>query len=190
MRVYADEVRVADARAAYFGANGFGPDGGYDEDWVRFRVGPVPVMFPNTAGRKAAVPCHDLHHVATGYDTDLVGEAEIGAWEIASGCRHVRAAWILDALAVWPVLFYGLGRVYRAFVRGRHSRNLYDGSSPDVVLDKSVGILRAQLSLDTAAPGAIMADKLAFAGFLAQVVGIQLAIVIVLFVAPAWLLFG
>ena len=57
MRVNADEVRVADARAAYFEANGFGPDGGYDEDWVRFRVGPVPVMFPNTAGRKAAVPC-------------------------------------------------------------------------------------------------------------------------------------
>lgn len=190
MAAYADDEPVARARTRYFEANGLGADGGYDEDWVKFKVGPFPIAFPNTAGRKAAVPCHDLHHVATGYATDLTGEGEIGAWEIASGCGHVRAAWILNALAAWPVLFYAPGRVYRAFVRGRHSRNLYDGSYGEALLARRVGELRAQLHLDTGTPAATASDKLAFAGFLARVVGLQLAIALVLFGVPAWLLLG
>ncbi len=123
--VYPDDCSVGVARARYFDANGFGDDGGYGEDWVKLKIGPIPVVFPNTASRKAAVPCHDLHHLATGYDTDLVGEAEIGAWEIASGCAHVRAALVLNMLVMWPVLFFAPARVYRAFVWGRHTRNLY-----------------------------------------------------------------
>jgi hypothetical protein len=55
------DVTLREARARYFQANGI------DDD---------------------ALPPHDLHHVATGFDTTLVGEAEIGAWELASGCRH------------------------------------------------------------------------------------------------------
>lgn len=185
---YPDEWSVETARARYFEANGFAGDGGYDADWVRFKVGPFPVAFPNTAGRKAAVPCHDLHHVATGYDTDLAGEGEIGAWEIASGCFHVRAAWVLNMLAVWPSLFFAGGRVYRAFVRGRHSRNLYDGPYDDALLQEKVGELRSRLGLDRQTPPAGATDRLAFAGFVATVVAIQLAIALVLFGVPAWLL--
>lgn len=185
MPVYGDDWQVGEARGRYFEANGFG-DGGYDEGWVRLRIGPLPVAFPNTPGRKAAVPLHDLHHVATGYDTDLAGEGEIGAWEIASGCFHMRAAWVLNLLAAWPVLFYALPRVFRAFVRGRHSRNLYDAPMHDALLTLQVGELRARLGLDTAMPPATRADKLAFAGFLATELGVQLAIAAVLFGLPAW----
>ncbi|MGH0032273.1 MAG: hypothetical protein ACQGVC_20975 [Myxococcota bacterium] len=185
MPVYADDWTVAEARARYFETNGFGADGGYDDDWVRFAVGPFPIRFPNTDGRKAAVPAHDLHHVATGYDTDLAGEGEIGAWEIASGCWQARAAWLLNSLAVWPVLFYALPRVYRAFVRGRHSRNLYDGTPVAELLDAKVAVLRARLGLDVPAPPATTADKLAFARFLATVLALQLAIALVLFGLPA-----
>jgi len=183
--VYDDDWKVGEARARYFAENGFG-DGGYDADWVRFRIGPLPIAFPNTPGRKAAVPLHDLHHVATGYGTDLAGEGEIGAWEIASGCFHVRAAWLLDMLAAWPVLFYALRRVYRAFVRGRHSRNLYDAPMDDALLSLRVGELRARLGLATPAPPATRADKQAFARFLATQLLIQLAIASVLFGLPAW----
>lgn len=185
---YADDSSLLEARTRYFESNDFGANGGYDEDWVRFKVGPFPVVFPNTAGRKAAVPCHDLHHVATGFDTDLAGEGEIGAWEIASGCAHVRAAYVLNSLAVWPVLFYAPRRVYRAFVLGRHSKNLYDGSYGEATLRRSVGALRAQLGIDAAHRPASFADKLAFARFVGTVAAFQVAIVLVLFGIPAWLL--
>lgn len=184
---YEDDWAVRTARARYFEQNGF-DEAGYQDDWVRLRVGPVPIAFPNTQGRRAAVPLHDLHHVATGYGTDLVGEGEIGAWEIASGCFHVRAAWVLDMLAVWPVLFYALPRVYRAFVRGRHSHNLYGGPMDAALLELRVGELRRRLGLD-AAPPATRRDRLAFAGFLATVVGMQLVIAGLLVGAPLyWLL--
>ena len=186
MPSYADEWTVEAARARYFEANNFAPDGGYDADWVRFKVGPFPVIFPNTAGRKAAVPQHDLHHLATAYDTNLVGEAEIGAWEIASGCFQVRAAWILNMLVQWPVIFFALPRAYRAFVRGRHSRNLYDGPFSEPMLKKYVGELREDLGLDAPTREATTADKLAFVRFLATAIAIQIVIAIVFFGVPAW----
>src|SRR4029450_3554253 len=97
---YNDLTSLWQARAEYFRKNGFGEDGGYTLSWVKIMLGPVPVWFPNTRGRRAALLQHDLHHIATGYDTTLVGEAEIGAWELASGCRHYYAAWVLNMGAV------------------------------------------------------------------------------------------
>ncbi len=32
---------------------------------------------------------HDLHHLATGYGTDMRGEAEISAWELRGGVRSL-----------------------------------------------------------------------------------------------------
>ena len=69
------------ALATYFEDNGFGKDGGYEDAWVDFELGPIPLPFPNSAGRKRAVRLHDLHHIVTGYATDTLGEFEISAWE-------------------------------------------------------------------------------------------------------------
>jgi len=102
---YPDATPLRHARADYFRKNAFGEDGGYGQPWVKLKLGPVPIWFPNTAGRRRAVRLHDLHHVATGYDTSLVGEAEIGAWELAMGCANYYAAWLLNAGAVAMGLF-------------------------------------------------------------------------------------
>src|SRR5215470_18087947 len=83
MPSYADSLTLRDARAQYFTENNFG-DGGYTAKWVKVQAGPIPIYFPNTAARVHAVRFHDLHHVATEYKTTWTGEAEIGAWEIAS----------------------------------------------------------------------------------------------------------
>src|SRR4030095_2853358 len=61
------------------------PDGGYSDRWVRVETKPIPFYFPNWPSRVAAARLHDLHHIATDYETDWPGEAEIAAWEIASG---------------------------------------------------------------------------------------------------------
>ena len=83
---------MREVRARYFAENGFG-DGGYDDRFVVLRVGGVPVLvFPNTKQRVPSVCIHDVHHVLTGYATRWRGEGEIGAWELASGCREHWAA--------------------------------------------------------------------------------------------------
>lgn len=159
---------LREGRAVYFAENGLPADGGYDDPWVVIRLGRLPVFaFPNTADRRRAVPFHDLHHVLTGYPTDFTGEAEIGAWELASDCRTSRAATILNNQIFGLMLPRRPRRLYRAFLRGRHSRNLYGGSYDAALLERRVAEVRAELGIDGPPCEATPEDRRAFAGWAA-----------------------
>jgi hypothetical protein len=135
--VYPETMTMREARRVYFDANGFGATGGYDDAWVDFKLGPLPMPFPNTKARVRAVRYHDLHHVLTGYDTDIVGEFEISAWEIAAGCKNFGAAWALNLGGMAGGLVRAPRRVFAAFVRGRRQRTTY-GEDLDALLDLTV----------------------------------------------------
>ncbi len=165
MAHYDERLTLRAARTQYFEANGFGADGGYAARWVHFRIGPLPLGFPNTAARVRAVRFHDLHHIATGYDTDLRGEYEVAAWEIGGGCRTYLAAWILNFGAFMVGLLVEPRALLRAFVRGRHSRNFYDRGWSEELLEQTVGEARCALVLDRAVPAPGREDRLAFAGW-------------------------
>ena len=162
-----DALSVREGRARYFEAWGLG-EGGYAARWVRLRVFGLPVGFPNSAGRVRAVKLHDLHHVATGYAADWIGEAEIGAWEVGAGCHGHAAAWILNLLAMQYGFFLAPRRVLRAMARGRRSRTLYRMRELDEsLLDRTVGELRRELGLDGEPPEPRVADMLALAAWMA-----------------------
>lgn len=162
---YDDTLTMRDARRQYFEDNHFGLDGGYNDGWVKAKVGPFPVAFPNTPSRVRAVRFHDLHHVVTGYPTTNPGEGQIGAWEIATGCADHYAAWFLNLTAMGMGLGLAPVSVFRAFVRGRHSRNLYRETFGDALLDRRVGELRRELDLDRPAPSAAAGDVARFAAW-------------------------
>lgn len=148
--------------ARYFAESGFAPDGGYAERWVVLRAGGIPVLaFPNTDARRRAVRFHDLHHVLTGYRTDWRGEAEIAAWEIASGCADHVPAWILNLYALAIGLALAPRRVARAFQRGRHCRNCYRRHYDAELLERPLSALRSELGLASTPPAARAADRLA-----------------------------
>jgi hypothetical protein len=157
-----DTVRLRDARVALFEGGGLGPDGGYDARWVRFRIGPITIPIPNTKARRRALPLHDLHHIATGYDTSWVGEGEIGAWEIASGCGRYFAAWMLALAAMQIGVLIAPRRAWRAFVRGRQSRTLFVETWDERMLDGSIGALRERMTLDRAVRPARPTDAILF----------------------------
>jgi hypothetical protein len=161
--LYASAMTLSDARSTYFQLSGFDADGGYSARWVRLKVGPASLAFPNTRCRVRAVQLHDIHHVLTEYETTWTGEAEISAWEIASGCRDHYVAWLLDWGALAIGLFLAPKRVWKAFVRGRRSRNLYNGQFDEAVLTRTVGELRRELAIPPEAPPATPADALSFA---------------------------
>ena len=171
MRDEAD-LTLREARARYFAANGLRTDGGYHERWVRLTIGPIPFAFPNSAGRRRVLPAHDLHHVVTGYATDIAGEGELAAWEIGAGVRD-RSAIRLElrvlgfALARWP------GRMWRAFLRGRRCQNLLGAPCEDAsFLARSVASARRELGLDAPLAAPARADRLAFARWAALAVAI------------------
>ena len=168
-------LSLEQARADYFRFNGFGEDGGYGAKWVDFKLGPIPFPFPNTPQRVDAVRYHDLHHVMTGYQTDLLGEFEISAWELTSGCADKTAAWILNFGGYAAGLLVAPRRTLRAFVRGRHSQNLYRRRYDDALLARTVGEMRRELGLDGAARASV-ADLLLAA--IAWVVGITVGLLL------------
>jgi len=170
-----ETLSVREARARWFAENGFDADGGYTKRWFRIESKPIPVYLPNLKPRVEAVRLHDLHHVVTGYGTDWRGEAEIGAWEIAGGCGRYWAAWVLNFGAFGFGLIAAPRRTWRAFVRGRHSRNLYGGEFRESLLDEAVRALRERLGLEGPPPAATTGDRLAFAGWSAFVVAWHLA---------------
>jgi len=164
MTRYDETLTLGDARERYFAENGF--SSAYDERWIKLRLaGRKLPVFPNTRARVAAARVHDLHHVATEYDTSWVGEGEIGAWELASGCGPYLAAWILNLAGFGIGCLLSPRRMLRAFVRGRHSKNLYGEGFASARLSQHVGALRAELGLDRPVPGATPADLLWFAAW-------------------------
>ena len=159
---YDDTALLRDLRADYFKRNGLGADGGYSAKWVRFRFGPITLTLPNTKARRRALPPHDLHHIATGYDTSWTGEAEIAAWELASGCGRYVAAWLLDFSAFAIGLVIAPRRTWRAFRRGRASNSLYAESWDERWMDSTLGALRQRLRIGQARRTSVPSDAVLF----------------------------
>jgi len=157
-------LTVGEARSRYFERAGFPADGGYAASFVSLgKLGPIPLGFPNSDSRRRAVVRHDLHHVATGYETTWAGEGEISAWEIAAGCGRFAFAWFINLQGMVMGFIVSPGRTWRAWVRGRHSRSLYAEGCSDSVLRETVGALRARLGLDRPAPAPTLGDRLSYA---------------------------
>ena len=156
---------VRDARADYFARNGFST-AAYEDRWVHVKILGIPIVFPNVKSRRRAIRFHDIHHVVTGYDTSLRGEAQIGAWEIAATFpdrgREYLAAWVLNTSVFGMGLVLAPRRVYRAFVRGRHCSSLYRLGWSDALLARDVAALQHELGLDRP-HAATWRDRLVFA---------------------------
>lgn len=176
MTAYPDEATLRATRSQYFRDNALGADGGYSARWVRFRIGPLVLPFPNSSARIAALPLHDLHHIATGYDASWTGEGEMAAWELGAGCGRYVAAWLLNLAAMTVCLVIAPMRTWRAFNRGRHSRSLYSEPWDAAWLDRTVGSLRDRLALRQPPGPARLSDALLFVSCaLPVLVGLALA---------------
>ncbi|MCH9687714.1 MAG: hypothetical protein K0V04_40160 [Deltaproteobacteria bacterium] len=159
-------MTLREARDRYLANAGLSTDS-YHEDWVDIRFAGLPLRLPSPAARKRVLPLHDIHHALTGYQADILGEAEIGAWELGTGLGpHVIGyPFVLLALAWSPMV--APRRVFRAFVRGRRTGNFYCQPPPDDVLDQDLHTLRRQLGLDHHDPRARFTDVVAFVGWFA-----------------------
>jgi hypothetical protein len=119
------DERVGEALGRYLDDNGF-DERDYGADRFSVRLFGRDLRLPNSAARRRAIPLHDLHHVATGYGTDLAGEAEIGAWELAAGCDSP-FLYLINGAAVAIGLCIAPRRVLAAARRGWRARSLYRG---------------------------------------------------------------
>lgn len=151
---HSDTVLLREARDLFLAANGFSV---LDYGAPTFTIGilGLRLKFPNTKGRKRAVPLHDLHHVLTGFGTSWIGEAEIGAWELRAGCNSF-ITYYLNGAGVIIGLFLSPARVWRAFCAAKGQRTLYRDPAPyEQLLQMSVGEVRKRLGI----PSQGLADR-------------------------------
>jgi hypothetical protein len=147
MAIYNESGSMSQGLAHYLALYNLG-DGGYTAKTFSvpfFKL--FNIKLPNIPNRISAVKFHDLHHVLTEYETGLVGEAEIGAWEIASGCGKYYSAWLLNSGSLLYGIFLCPRKVYKAFMRGRKSKNLYHGIVYEKVLPLLVCDVRRELQI-------------------------------------------
>jgi hypothetical protein len=172
-----EPMTMGDARTRYYETNGFGADGGDSLRWVPIKILGITIYIPNTDARRRAVRIHDLHHVVTGYGTDLRGEGEIGAWELASGCARCPVAFVINLFALGIGTAIAPRRTARAWARGRRTRNLYgERNGIDHLLPRYVDEIRASLRLDRPAPPVRARDALAVAAGGLAMIGVMAAL--------------
>ena len=139
------DEKVRASRDRYLAANGLKIDS------YTARKFPVyffrwPIWLPNPG----FLPWHDLHHVITGFQTGLIGEAEISAYELRGGCGSVMI-FILCVGAIMIGMFVAPRRIWRSWRESRGATNLYHTTMAyETLLDMSVGDLREKLGLPRA----------------------------------------
>ncbi len=110
---------------------------------IRFSV-------PNPPQHRWAIMRHDLHHIATGYGTNLPGEAEVSAWEFRRGIGPL--GWYVGSIVVSACLM-GLVVAPRRMLRawwasGRHPNLFHDTEHTyEELLDFTLGTLREMIGL-------------------------------------------
>lgn len=150
MEFYEPSLSIKAALGQFFDRFGFSADA-YTAKWFAIYVGKFPIYLPNIPSRVWVARFHDIHHVLTGYPANWKGEAEIGAWELATGCRTSLVAWFLNGGAVFVGLFLFPKAVWKAFKRGWNTRtNLYHDFDYESLLELSVHELRETIGLPEA----------------------------------------
>jgi hypothetical protein len=151
---YSDRIIIKDALTIFFEKYELGADGGMSQRWVKIKFGKIYFPIPNTASRKKALMFHDIHHIATGYESNLKGEAAIGAWEVSTGCGNYYAAWILDIWAFTLGILVFPKTVFQAFIRGQRTMNLYHHIyTQEELLQMEVSEVQAKLKLNVPVSG-------------------------------------
>ena len=144
-----DQTTIKNLIPDYYKKSGFDADGGKSAASVKIvLVKGINIYLPNTKTRKKVILTHDVHHLLTGYSTDLKGETEISTWELSTNCTNNYAAFILNTYAMALGLLINLPGVWKAWLRGRYTCNLYRKKySREELVNKNLEELKKELKL-------------------------------------------
>ena len=173
-----DKLSVKDALPVFYDNYQLEPDGGIHDTAVKVELlKGIFVYLPNFNARKKVLFKHDVHHLLTGYSAKMKGETEISAWELSTGCAHNWFAFAINTYSMVNGAFFNMKGIWKAWVRGRYSSNLYKKYDDEQLLLKNVADLKKEMGLSEEnsrkSPG--FSSFLSFTGFL--VFGIVFALV-------------
>jgi hypothetical protein len=120
-----DTTALDKALADFYAKSGFEVETGKRPLFVDVFIGCLLVPLPNIDTRRKYLKYHDLHHVITGYDASQIGEGEVSAWELGTGSLIHPVLMFMNLIAISTALAISPKRVFKAYLLGCKSRNLY-----------------------------------------------------------------
>jgi hypothetical protein len=125
-RILMNSATVQDELDEFYKRSGFGDVPGARPRTVRVYTGCLLVPMPNIEARRRFLKYHDLHHLVTGFSIGRIGEGQVSAWELGSGSAFVSPMLgVMNLIALSTGLVLDRKRMWRAFLLGCNSRNLY-----------------------------------------------------------------
>ena len=122
-------MHLQEELSAFYLKHGFGEIVGARPLTVPVYTGCLLVPLPNIEARHRYLKYHDLHHLVTRYSVGRIGEGEVSAWELGTGSLLTSPTLaFMNLIALSTGLVLEPRRMWRAFVRGTRSKNLYPGS--------------------------------------------------------------
>ncbi len=109
----------------FYRASGFAAETGKRPAFVDVFVGCLLIPLPNIEIRRKYIKYHDLHHVITGYSASQLGEGEVSAWELGTGSLLQPILMLMNLIAISTAIAVNPRRVFKAYLSGCKSRNLY-----------------------------------------------------------------
>lgn len=146
-RPLAGSMSVLAARDAYLAENGF-LAATYDAAGSNVTLFGIDFYRPLNDDARRAIRRHDLHHVLTGYGTDLTGEAEVSAWELGRGMQGVGL--YVRMIVASTALLGGLlapRRVWRAYRAAGQGGSCFAVDDYEGLLKLTVAELRVRVGV-------------------------------------------
>jgi len=143
-------ISISEHLEKFYAEYHLGDEGGNQLSYVTIELfSSFKVYIPNWDNRRKAVLRHDIHHLLTGYKSELLGEFEIAAWEIASGCMNYFAAYLLNSGGLVLGMLIYPKPTFRAFILGCRTTNLYQQNINDSTLkNATIEELKTRIGLN------------------------------------------
>ena len=122
-------MQLVNELAAFYRKHGFDEGTGERALTVPVYTGCMLVPLPNIETRHKYLKYHDLHHIVGRYGVGRIGEGEVSSWELGTGSVLASPTLaLMNLIALSTGLVLEPKRMWKAFVRGTRSRNLYSAS--------------------------------------------------------------
>jgi hypothetical protein len=126
---------ISDHLNTFYQDYNLGDEGGNHLPYVIIEITSfLKVYIPNWDNRRKEVLRHDIHHLVTGYKSEILGEFEIAAWEISSGCMNYFVAYLLNSSGLIAGMMMYPRPTFRAFILGSRTTNLYQVYMEDDIM--------------------------------------------------------
>jgi hypothetical protein len=151
----------------FYEVNGYGEEGGINNDWIWLKFKYFSLPIPNIKGRRENVWRHDMLHILLDYDTSWQGETQVSGWVMGSGgWGKFYVGWLFAFAMFGIAIVFFPKSTFQSFVRGRNTLSPYLlGIEKEKLYATDIEILKKDFLFDKSNFEEKPLDKILFLGW-------------------------